>query len=222
MYHTPVIPSIRVRNFTRKTNQQRHALAPPQEFLFFPFAAKVFHPFQGKRLTTVTFLRKFFCPSPAENSFVSSPFLRKVLFLSPRHSKIFSFVPPSRGEGGIQGGWAGKCKRSIFVSSTLSRTACDPPCPFGHPPLTLVLRGRKLPRSPKRCKRKERLQNMQTLRVWKGGNNLSFRAVRPSTLGGEGVRHADSPCGASAYVRTEKLPYQGQFRDRGGATPWRR
>ena len=37
--------------------------------------------------------------------------------------------------------------------------------------------------SPKRCKRKERLQNMQTFRVWKGGNNLSFRAVRPSTLG---------------------------------------
>ena len=153
MYHTPVIPSSRVFNFTRKTNQLRHALAPPQEFLFFPFAANVFHPFQGKRLTTVTFLRKFFCPSPAENSFVSSPFLRKVLFLSPRHSKIFSFVPPSPREGGIQGGWAGKCKQDIFVSSTLSRTACDPPCPTDTP-LTLVLRGAKAAPQPKVLQKK--------------------------------------------------------------------
>ena len=48
----------------------------------------------------------------------------------------------------------------------------------------------------------------------KGGNYLSSRVVKPSTLGGEGVRYADSPCGASAYARTEKLPYQGQFRAR--------
>ena len=31
---------------------------------------------------------------------------------------------------------------------------------------------------------------------------------------GERVRYADSPCGASAYARTEKSPYQRRFRAR--------
>ena len=37
---------------------------------------------------------------------------------------------------------------------------------------------------------------------------------------GERVRYADSPCGASAYARTTKLPFQWQFRDRGGTLLW--
>ena len=65
-----------------------------------------------------------------------------------------------------------------------------------------------------RAKKETDLVSEIRLRVLKGGNYLSSRVVRPSTLGGEGVRHADSPCGASAYARTEKLPYQGQFRAR--------
>ena len=41
-----------------------------------------------------------------------------------------------------------------------------------------------------------------------------------AAFGGERVRYADSPCGASAYARTKKLPFQRQFRDRGGTLPW--
>ena len=41
-----------------------------------------------------------------------------------------------------------------------------------------------------------------------------------AAYGGEHVRYADSPCGASAYVRTKKLPFQRQFRDRGGTPLW--
>ena len=62
-----------------------------------------------------------------------------------------------------------------------------------------------------RAKKETDLVSEIRLRVLKGGNYLSSRVVRPSTLGGEGVRYADSPCGASAYARTKKLPYQGQF-----------
>ncbi len=46
------------------------------------------------------------------------------------------------------------------------------------------------------------------------------RIVAQATFGGERVRYADSPCGASAYARTKKLPFQRQFRDRGGTLPW--
>ena len=42
-----------------------------------------------------------------------------------------------------------------------------------------------------------------------------YVAIAPQR--GERVRYADSPRGASAYARTEKLPYQGQFRDRNRA-----
>ena len=124
----------------------------PAGIYFFPFAAKVFRPSQGKRLTTVTSLRKLFAPLPQKTLLSLLPFCGK-FFLSPRHSKIFSFVPPSRGEGGIQGGWAGKCKRSIFVSSTLSRTACDPPCPTDTP-LKHVLRGAEVAPQPKVLQKK--------------------------------------------------------------------
>ena len=36
----------------------------------------------------------------------------------------------------------------------------------------------------------------------------------PPLCKGERVCYADSPCGASAYARTEKSPYQGRFRAR--------
>ena len=36
---------------------------------------------------------------------------------------------------------------------------------------------------------------------------------------GERVRYADSPCGASAYARTEKSPYQRRFRARRRRSP---
>ena len=148
-----MIPSSRVFNFTRKTNQLRHALAPPQEFIFFPFCRKSFSPLPRKTPYNRYLPAKAFLPLSRRKLFCLFSLSAESSFFVPSPQQNIFFRPPfPRGRGGT-GGWAGKCKQDIFVSSTLSRTACDPPCPTDTP-LKHVLRGAKAAPQPKVLQKK--------------------------------------------------------------------
>ena len=126
----------------------------PAGISFIPFCRKSFSPLPRKTPYNRYLPAKAFLPLSRRKLFCLFSLSAESSFFVPSPQQNIFFRPPfPRGRGDI-GGWAGKCKQDIFVSSTLSRTACDPPCPFGHPPLTLVLRGAEAAPQPKVLQKK--------------------------------------------------------------------
>lgn len=153
MYHTPVIPSIRVRNFTRKTNQLRHALAPPQEFIFSLLPQKFFAPSKENALQPLPSCESFSAPLPQKTLLSLLPFCGKFFFCPLATAKYFLSSPLPVGKGGYREDGPVNAKG---VSSSLRRCLGQHAIPtvLRTSPLKQVLRGAEVAPQPKVLQKK--------------------------------------------------------------------